>query len=78
MRHRTSETDLEMTLLCSTVLLTRRHSHFIMLVESAARSQIGFPGVPQNLGQVFTGDQAERQMCSVSPGLYQHLCRRGE
>lgn len=34
--------------------------------------------MPQNLGQVLIGDQAVSGMCNVSPGLYQHLCRRGE
>jgi len=52
--------------------------HFYMLVGSAARSQIGFPGVPQNLGQDLIGDQAVSEMCNVSPGSYQDLCRKGE
>ena len=70
MRHRRSETVLEMTLLCSTLTYKKALSHLFMLVGSAARSQIGFPGVPQNLGQVLIGDQAVSEMCNVSPGLY--------
>lgn len=48
-----------------------------MVAESAARSQVGFPSVLQNLGQVPTGEPSN-EMCEAAPALQQLLGWRGE